>query len=183
MKVEAEISEYCFTFFRILVSMLSMSESLNHHNSNLDDLTFRSMYGVLQGGMWLLNDLENYLRPFNMSQGRLSILLSLQDSKDGMIHPAGIAALTGKSRPTVSKMISRLVEDNYVQYRSDDSDGRSKRSELTEKGRSLLGSIVPGYNQRVRQMVSNISAHEKRMLIQIISKIDFLDPEKVLRKD
>lgn len=157
-----------------------MFRSSDHQSNSLDEQTFRSMYGILQGGMWLLNDLENYLRPFEMSQGRLSILLNILDSPAGNIHPAEIATMTGKSRPTISKMINRLVEDGYVRDLPD-TDGRIRNLEITEKGHSLLTSIVPGYNQRVRQMTKKLSSNDKKKLIEILSKIDFLDSDKSLR--
>ena len=50
----------------------------------MNDLTFSAMYAVLQSGMWLLNDLEAYLRPLGLSQARLTILLNLSAAKDGL---------------------------------------------------------------------------------------------------
>jgi len=148
--------------------------------SKLDDLTFNSMFAILQGGMWLLNDIEEYLRPFDMSQGRLSTLLSILDSTDGRIQPAEIALMTGKSRPTVSKMISRLVKDGYVRQLAHELDARGKRLEMTPKGKSLLESIVPGYDGRLRRMAKSLSSQDKREIIKLLAKIDFLDSKKNL---
>ncbi len=59
--------------------------------NKLDDLTFFSMLSLLQGGMWLLNDLENYMKPFGLSQGRLSILLAITESQGGIVSPGDLA--------------------------------------------------------------------------------------------
>ncbi len=149
-----------------------------NQDRKLDNLTFNTMYGVLQSGMWLLNDIEQFLAPMKMSQGRLTILLNLTSNSNGEINPMEIAKITGKSRPTITKMIERLVADGHIKSKPSRKDSRKKVLRITESGKDLLTQIVPGYNRRLRNMSEELTSQDKRDLLRILGKISFLDPEK-----
>lgn len=146
--------------------------------SKLDNLTFYSMLSILQGGMWLLNDLEKYLKPFGLSQGRFSILLSVAEARGESMNPDSLALITGKSRPTVSSMMERLRLDELISIWIDPEDKRRRILEVTLKATKLLEEIIPEYNERIRRMSSNLSDDEKKQLMNIISRVNFLDPLK-----
>jgi len=144
----------------------------------IDDLTFYSMYSVLQSGMWLLNDLETYLRPLGMSQAKLSILLAITSSNEGVVSPNELALITGKSRPGITRTIESLAEKNMIRIDRDFKDGRRKKLYLTDEGKDLLERIIPEYNCQILAMSSGLSEGEKQQLINILRKINFLDERK-----
>jgi len=146
----------------------------------IDDLTFYSMLAVLQGGMWLLNDIEEFLKAYGISHGRFSILLALMQSTDQAMISREIALRLGKSKPTVARMLERLASDGLIQVQGDRADGRKKRIGLTAKATTLLGRIVPRYNQRIARMSRRLSAADKRQLMRIIARVDFLDPHRTI---
>jgi len=145
-------------------------------NNEIDDLTFYSMLSVLQGGMWLLNDIENYLEVFNISHGRFSIMLSVLEAGKKPVRPSELAVKLGKSKPTITKMINKLINDDLVNKTGSDDDKRSSILHLTDKGETLLLSIIPGYNERILKMSASLSDSDKIELMEIISKIDFFNP-------
>ncbi|MBI9101522.1 MAG: MarR family transcriptional regulator [Spirochaetales bacterium] len=147
----------------------------------MDNLTFYSLLSLLQGGMWLLNDIENFLKDFGISHGRFSVLLSLKETKDHMALPADIARSLGKSKPTITKMIGRMESDGLVVINTGKRDGRTREMALTEKGIKLLDRIVPEYNKRLSLMSRNVSDKDKRVLMNIVAKIDFMDESKKIR--
>jgi DNA-binding MarR family transcriptional regulator len=146
----------------------------------IDDLTFYSMLAVLQGGMWLLNDIEEFLKAYGISHGRFSILLALMQSNDAAMISREIAMMLGKSKPTVARMLTRLASDGLIRLDSDRTDGRKKRIGLTQKANALLGRIVPEYNKRIAAMSKGLTVGDKRSLMRNIAKIDFLDPSKAI---
>lgn len=139
----------------------------------IDDLTFQSMYAVLQGGMKLLNDLERFLSPYGLSQGRFAIMLALIETNGHIVSPSHLAELTGKSRPTVTKMVDRLLKDGLVLKGTGALDGRSKTLVLSDKGEDLLNEIIPLYNKRILEMSDPLSEVDKTQLISLICKIAF----------
>lgn len=148
--------------------------------TRIDDLTFYSMLAVLQGGMWLLNDIEEFLKTYGISHGRFSILLALQQSTDEAMISREIAVILGKSKPTVARMLERLASDGLIRLHGDRTDGRKKRIGLTPKATALLGRIIPEYNKRIARMSRGLTAEDKRRLMRTIARIDFLDPSKAI---
>ncbi len=146
----------------------------------LDDLTFNTMLNVLQSGIWLLNDLETYLRPLGMSQARLTILLTIQNSEDGLVNPNTIAQITGKSKAGITRIMQKLSEDKLIVISKDNVDGRSKKLSLTKKALEYLDKIIPEYNERLLEMSSNFSSEDKKALNSLLNKINFLDAKKKL---
>ena len=138
------------------------------------------MLNLLKSGIWLLNDLETYLRPLNMSQARLSILLYIENSAEGIINPKDLAKLTGKSKPGITRMMDKLFENGFISIKQDDVDGRKKKLCLTKKGKQLMGKIIPEYNLRIMEMSLNLTNEEKQTLNKLLGKINFLEKDKTL---
>ena len=147
-----------------------------------DDTTFYALLALLQGGMWLLNDIEAFLTRYNISHGRFSILLAILESPGKATLPAETAVVLGKSRPTITGMIKKLEADGLIMTETPDADGRKKVLVLTEKGENLLEEIIPAYGKRLDFMGKNLTDREKKHLMNLISKISFFDPEKKIRR-
>lgn len=145
----------------------------------IDDLTFYSMLSILQGGMWLLNDLENYLDPYNLSHGRFSIMLAVLHSDGTPLSPSKLASDLGKSKPTITKMIDKLRDEELIVKTQSPTDKRERFLKLTHKGEELLNRIIPGYNERIIGMSASLSKLDKTALLDIISKIDFPGSRKI----
>jgi DNA-binding MarR family transcriptional regulator len=148
-----------------------------------DDLTFYSLLGILQSGMWLQADIEKYLAPFGLSHGRFSIMLSIIDAGGSSRIGIDIANSLGVSKATIAKMIDRLIRDEYLTFRGVAVDRRQKQYMLTQRGRKLVNKIVPGYMARLRIMSAGVSPFEKQQLISILSKINFLDARKSILRE
>jgi DNA-binding MarR family transcriptional regulator len=147
-----------------------------------DDYNFYSLLGIVQGGMWLQKDFEQYLKNFDLSFGRFSILLSLMESNSQNNNGSELSRRLGVSKATTSKMVKKLGEDNLIEIKKDENDGRVLWYALTRAGKERLGEIIPGYLVRMRLIGANISLGEKKQLIDIISKINFLNAETVLSR-
>lgn len=147
----------------------------------LDDLTFSAMFGILQCGMWLLNDIETFLRPFGLSHGRFSILLAIMEAGDGVVQPVVLARMLGKSKPAITQMIDRLKSDGLVTVRDHAHDRRACNLDLTQPAHELLRRIIPHYNERVVAMTAGLTDHDKQQLLDILGRISFLDAQKQIR--
>ncbi len=145
-----------------------------------DDLTFHSLLAVLQSGMWLQADIESYLRRYRLSHGRFSILLSLVESGDRTLAGTDLATILGVAKPTITRMIGRLLRDGYLTCAADGNDRRRKKYLLTRKASALLGRIIPGYLLRLGVISGNLSENDKHRLIDILSRMNFLDPGKTI---
>ena len=151
--------------------LTNMADTRFPEADKLDDLTFRSLLSVLEGGMRLQNDIENFLKPFSISHGRFSILLTLLRNEDSDVIHKEISSFLGKSLPTITKMLARLTADGLIEVSKSAGDRRVKKFNLSIKGRNLLDEIIPAYNKRLGRMASGLDSPEKEQLISLISKL------------
>lgn len=139
----------------------------------LDDLTFYSLFNILQAGMWLKNDIEKFLRPYGLSHGRFSIMLAIiENGYSSMIHN-DISLSLGRSKPTISKMLASLERDGLVECFESDTDGRSRQYRLTDKAASLLEDIIPKYNRRLLKISRNLGKEDMIEIMTILSRLDY----------
>ena len=139
----------------------------------IDDLTFYSLFNILQAGMWLQNDIEKFLHPYGLSHGRFSIMLAiLENGESSMVHN-DISLLTGRSKPTISKMLKSLERSGLVIHKSPAEDGRSKIYSLTDSGSDLLDEIIPEYNKRLLKISENLEKPDKIELMRLLSKLNY----------
>jgi DNA-binding MarR family transcriptional regulator len=132
--------------------------------------------------MWLQSDIEKYLGEYKLSHGRFSILLSIFESPVNSLIGNELSARLGVGKATITKMIDKLISEEYVIYIADKNDLRRKKYFLTNKANKLLQKIIPGYQKRLREISTNLTDTEKESLIKILSKINFLDSNKTLIK-
>lgn len=145
---------------------MDQSESTN------DSLNFASLVSVLQNGMGLQTDIEDYLRAFRLSHGQYSLLLTLLDADGEPLSPSELAKKLGRSKPTITKLLEKLTEAHDVETVSSEADRRKKGFTLTDKAKELLAAIAPGYLLRATDFLKNVSDVEKLFLINILNKLN-----------
>ena len=143
-----------------------------------DDLTFYSLLGVLQSGMWRQADIEGAWPRPGSPMVDTPIPLSIKESRPSNRIGSHVATVLGISKTTVAKMIDRLIVDRYLTAALEIRDKRRKEYALTQKARMSIDKITPGYMARLQKMSANVPPFEKQQLITILSNINFLDPSK-----
>jgi DNA-binding MarR family transcriptional regulator len=124
--------------------------------------------------MCLQDDIERYLSKFGLSYGRFSILLSILGSDKKHLNGSEVAHLVGISKTTVSKMVKKLIEEGLIEIGKENKDSRENRYCLSKKCKKKLDKIIPGYLERMRIIGSNISIDEKKYLLKILNKVNFI---------
>jgi DNA-binding MarR family transcriptional regulator len=88
---------------------------------------------------------DEALRPFNVSNGQFSLLMSLNRAS-----PPGIsesAAFLAMDRTTLTAAMKPLERRRLVRVRVDPQDRRGRLLLLTAAGRALLASAVPAWRR------------------------------------
>ena len=107
---------------------------------------------------------DEALRPFDLTNGQFSLLMSLNRPEPPPMAP--VAALLAMDRTTLTAALKPLERRGLVKIAHDAADRRSRILILTEKGRHLLASALPAWR----------STHD-----EVERQIPDLDPE-ILRK-
>lgn len=114
---------------------------------------------------------DQRLKPLGITRSQWWVLSNLDRSKDDGFSQIELARLLDIGKVTLGGLISRLEKNDLVHRVSDADDRRSKRVQLSAKGRALLDRlevIALGVNQ---QIMENITATEEQQLIEILAKM------------
>jgi DNA-binding MarR family transcriptional regulator len=88
---------------------------------------------------------DDALRPFELTNGQFSLLMSLNRPEPPPMGP--VASLLAMDRTTLTAALKPLERRGLVKIAQDPSDRRSRILELTEEGRRLLAHALPAWQQ------------------------------------
>jgi DNA-binding MarR family transcriptional regulator len=100
----------------------------------------------------------------HLTLSQLKILMLL--FRHGTLTGGELARLLGVGLATSSGMIDRLVVQDLVTRSEDLHDRRVRRIGLTKTGSRLIGSIVDAGQERMRTLLSRLSAEELEIVSQ-----------------
>ncbi len=102
--------------------------------------------------------------------GQEGLLKALADG-DGM-SMSDLAATLGVQPPTVTKMISRLAAQDYVERRPSVGDGRQAQVFLTERGRRAIVMIDKLWKRIEKDALSGIDDKDRKRLRKLLRQLE-----------
>lgn len=96
---------------------------------------------------------DEALRPFELTNGQFSLLMSLNRPEPPPMGP--VASLLAMDRTTLTAALKPLERRGLVKVSPDLNDRRSRILKLTHKGRSLLALATPVWS-RVHEEVEHL---------------------------
>ena len=97
---------------------------------------------------------DEELRPFELTNGQFSLLMSLNRPEPPPMGP--VASLLAMDRTTLTAALKPLERRGLVKIESDPNDRRSRILILTDKGRTLLARAVPVW-QRTHEEIEQLA--------------------------
>jgi len=97
---------------------------------------------------------DEVLRPFDLTNGQFSLLMSLNRPEPPAMGP--VASLLAMDRTTLTAALKPLQRRGLVKVSQDPSDRRSRVLKLTAKGHNLLIRAVPVWERAHREVESLI---------------------------
>jgi MarR family 2-MHQ and catechol resistance regulon transcriptional repressor len=86
-----------------------------------------------------------HLAGFGLSGAEFEVCLRLARSPEGLLRMSDLAAQTTLTTSGVTRVVDRLLERGLVCRRSCSTDRRTTYAVITDKGRDLLGEVLPGH--------------------------------------
>src|SRR5690349_8981671 len=86
---------------------------------------------------------DEALRPFGLTNGQFSLLMSLNRPEPAAMGP--VASLLAMDRTTLTAALKPLERRGLVQITPDPADRRSRILQLTDAGRKLLAEALPAW--------------------------------------
>jgi MarR family transcriptional regulator, organic hydroperoxide resistance regulator len=97
-------------------------------------------------------------------------LLKALDENDGQAM-SDLAAALGVQPPTVTKMISRLAAQDYVERRPSAGDGRQALVFLTERGRKTVTMVDKVWKRIEKDALSGIDDKDRKRLRKLLRQM------------
>lgn len=94
------------------------------------------------------------LRPFGLTNGQFSLLMSLNRPQPPPMGP--VATLLGMDRTTLTAALKPLERRGLVEVSPDPVDRRSRILRLTDEGRTVVASAVPTWLEMHREIEREI---------------------------
>jgi DNA-binding MarR family transcriptional regulator len=97
---------------------------------------------------------DEQLRPFDLTNGQFSLLMSLNRPEPPSMGP--VASLLAMDRTTLTAALKPLERRGLLKIKIDPKDRRSRILVLTEKGRALLARALPVW-QKTHDEIEKLS--------------------------
>ena len=113
---------------------------------------------------------DEVLRPFGLTNGQFSLLMSLNRPEPPSMGP--VASLLAMDRTTLTAALKPLERRGLVEVLRDQSDRRSRILKLTDNGRNLLARALPIWKRthdEVEQLVPDQDPDELRRSLRALS--------------
>jgi DNA-binding MarR family transcriptional regulator len=110
------------------------------------------------------------LSRINLHSGQDALLKALSTA-DGM-SMSDLAAALGVQPPTVTKMISRLAAQDYVERRASPGDGRQAQVFLTARGREAIASIDKLWKRIEKTALADIDDRDRKRLRKLLRQVE-----------
>lgn len=123
---------------------------------------------VLRTGSDLLVALDKFLSGYGLTHGRWITLILLMREADNSARPADLAEKQGVTRATMTGLLQRLEADALIRRLPHGDDGRSITITLTDKGRTLLESVMPEYYRRVSLLMDDMNTKALLKALDVI---------------
>ncbi len=110
------------------------------------------------------------LSRINLHSGQETLLKALSTA-DGM-SMSDLASALGVQPPTVTKMISRLAVQGYVERRASPGDGRQAQVFLTERGRDAIGHIDKLWKRIEKTALNGVDDKDRKRLRKLLRQVE-----------
>ncbi len=147
-------------------------EDLARRYDKMDIKSVQSLVGLMRTGSDLLAGFEKMLAFYGISQGRFLVLAILNRTPDTALTPSQLAEKLGKTRATITGLISVLEKDHLVIRQPDPGDRRKQTIRLTARGVQRLESILPDYYERINNLMQGLTPDQKTDLVAILEKVN-----------
>lgn len=111
-----------------------------------------------------------HLVRIGLHPGQESVLKALAE-QDGL-SMSQLAQTLSVQPPTVTKMVSRLAAQGYVERRASKGDGRQAHVFLTDQGRDTIADVDRGWKRLEKEALAGIDDKDVKRLRKLLRQIE-----------
>jgi DNA-binding MarR family transcriptional regulator len=113
--------------------------------------------------------LDEALKTIGLTRTTWCVLLAV--GNEGLSQPSDIAGFVGIDRTATSRALRQMEADGLLARSSGTEDRRTRRVELTDKGRAAIIAATPFARANAATMAEQLNAGEQEALIRLLAKL------------
>jgi DNA-binding MarR family transcriptional regulator len=115
----------------------------------------------------IISMMDESMRNIDASRYQFDVLMQVA-YEDG-INQQSCADRLNVTKGNITQHLDRLEEKGLVRRQK---EGRTNCLHLTEAGRGLMVNMIPGHDQRIKEILSSLTREELRQFRSILRKLD-----------
>ncbi len=113
--------------------------------------------------------LDEALKTIGLTRTTWCVLLAVGNEE--LSQPSDIAGFVGIDRTATSRALRQMEADGLLARSSGTEDRRTRRVELTDKGRAAIIAATPFARANAATMAEQLDAGEQEALIRLLAKL------------
>ena len=114
---------------------------------------------------------DEHLKEIGLTQSQADVIILLAHESDKVFHQRDIERALNYTNPTVTGLLNRLEEKNFIVRHVDSSDSRARIIKLTDVALNVLEEIYKSIRQIEQMIFEGFSKEEIDMLIPLMSRM------------
>jgi DNA-binding MarR family transcriptional regulator len=115
---------------------------------------------------------QTFLARFDLSEGKLVLLMLLQQTEQHSLTPSALAEAAGVTRGTITGLLAGLERSGLVKRNDHPEDGRMVTIEITQQALDLLERMVLIRFKSIEEFISNLDEQEQQQLNILLEKMN-----------
>jgi DNA-binding MarR family transcriptional regulator len=109
---------------------------------------------------------------FNLSEGKLVVLLLLHQAPQHRLTPSSLAEAAGVSRGTITGLLAGLERSGLLKRTQHPQDGRMFSIELTRQALDLFEQMLPERFAHIAEFMSSLTVEEQYQLRALLAQMN-----------
>jgi DNA-binding MarR family transcriptional regulator len=138
----------------------------------IDASALETLFALMRVSGDLQAALQVHFNRYKISSGRFTVLASLEfGTLADDAGPCELADHLGVTSATMTGLLDGLERDGLIARIDHPEDRRRMKVLLTTAGKRYLDQVLPDHFRRTSALMANLSAGERRQLIQLLHKV------------
>jgi len=168
-----ELSDQKSIFMFKHIKGLKMGEILKKRlkQENFDNLEHESILNLLVASNFISTQLEKICNEHNITLSQFNVLRILNGKFPEGYPRCDIISRMIDPSPDVTRLIDRLIKDDFVERFNSKEDRRLSLARITDNGRNLLSKINPAIRELQLALFSHFTKDEKKNISFLLEKL------------
>ncbi|CAA6823734.1 MAG: Unknown protein [uncultured Sulfurovum sp.] len=137
-------------------------------------------YQVYVTANQLRNNLNNFLKPYNIYVEQYGVLCSLNEHGTNTLSQ--LAEYNFKDKTSISRLVDSLLKKEFVNRENSPTDRRSYLISLTPKGQKLYDEIGVCFKLYEKQQNESVIKEERETTIKVLTHLREMDVSRTIKQ-